>query len=88
MDTELSVIASSLFNDIEGIESGQSITAKLGDVEIGGTDANPTIRDNQSVQGSQGSDVSDGVGSGTAILGAETSPRRTRSGKIVKYRAE
>ena len=75
MDTKLLVMASSLFNDMEGIE-------------IGGTDANPAIQDNQSVQGSQGSDVSDRVGSGTAILGAETSPRRTRSGKIVKYRAE
>ena len=73
---------------MEGIESGQSITAESGDVEMGGTDANPAIRDNQNVQGSQGNDVSDGVGSGTAILGAETSPRRTRLGRIVKYRAE
>jgi hypothetical protein len=75
MDTKLLVMASSLFNDMEGIE-------------IGRTDANPAIQDNQSVQGSQGSDVSDGVGSRTTILGAETSPRRARSGKIVKYRAE
>jgi hypothetical protein len=28
------------------------------------------------------------VNSRTAILGAETSPRRTRLGKIVKYKAE
>jgi len=55
-DSELSVLASSLFNGIDGAKSSQGIGDGLGDVEIGGTDQ------------------------------IETSPRRTRSGKIVNYR--
>jgi hypothetical protein len=38
-DSELSVLASSQFNGIEGIEAS---SAKLGDVEIGGTGASFT----------------------------------------------
>ena len=38
-DSELSVLASSLFNGMEGIELG---SAKLGDVEMGGTGASLT----------------------------------------------
>jgi hypothetical protein len=70
------VLARSLFNSNDGIESGQGIRVKdigmgLGDVEMGGMD-----------QGSHGN------GGRIMIQGAGTSPRRTRSGKLVKYRDE
>jgi hypothetical protein len=43
-DSELLVLASSLFNGMEGIEIGG---AKLGDVEMGGTSSSPTDQDGQ-----------------------------------------
>jgi hypothetical protein len=85
-DGELSVLASSLFNGMDGIELGQS-----GDVEMGGTSVGLTDQDGQDSQNGQDSqggglqDVGSRFGGGKAILGAGTSPRRTRSGKVVKY---
>jgi hypothetical protein len=79
-DSELSVLASSPFNGMEGIE--------LGDVEMGGTSsglADQDIKDGQSSQGDSLEDVGGRVGGGITILGAGTSPRRTRSGKVIKY---
>jgi hypothetical protein len=67
-DSELSVLASSLFNGIDSIELGQGTSSRISDVEIGRTD-------------SQGL----GIGQGIQI---ETSSRRTRSGKVVKYRVD
>jgi hypothetical protein len=57
-DSELSVLASSLFNSIDIAESSQGIGDGLGDVKMGRVDQIKT----------------------------KTSPRRTRSGKIVNYR--
>jgi len=57
-NSELSILASSIFNSIGGIQLSQSISNALGDVEISETGQNR----------------------------AETSPRRTRSGKIVNYK--
>jgi hypothetical protein len=59
-DSELSALASSLFNGMEGIEMG-------GGIEIGG--------DGEVLSGISGSRNT-------------TSPRTTRSGKIVKYQDE
>jgi hypothetical protein len=67
-DSELSVLASSLFNGMDGIELGQGTSSRISDVEIGRTD-------------SQGL----GIGQGIQI---ETSPQRTWSGKVVKYRVD
>ena len=76
-------MASSLFNSIEGIETGG---VELGDVEMGGTSSSLTDQDGQDGQGDSQEDVGGKVGGGSTILGAGTSPRRTRSGKVVKYR--
>jgi hypothetical protein len=77
-DSELSVLASSQFMGIDDIELGEGVGVELGDVEMSGTGE---------VQDSQG----DGIGSqdhgvDSGIQGIEISPRRTRSGKVVKYR--
>jgi hypothetical protein len=69
-DSELSVLASSQFS-IDDIGLGQGVSVELGDVEIGRTGE---------VQDSQDHSVDSG------IQGIEISPRRTRSGKVVKYR--
>jgi hypothetical protein len=64
---------------------------KLGDVEMGGTGASladQDVQDDQDDQGSGLEDVGGRVGSGITIQGAGTSPRRTRSGKILKYNDE
>jgi hypothetical protein len=85
-DSELSVLASSLFNGMEGIETGG---AELGDVEMGGTSSGPTDQDGQGGEDGQGDgleDIDGRASGGKATLGAGTSPRRTRSGKEVKYR--
>jgi hypothetical protein len=92
-ESELSVLASSIFNGMEGIETDR---AELGDVEMGGTGGgliHCNIQDNsQDGQDSQDDlggcleDTGGRVGNGIMILGAGTSPRRTRSGKVVKYR--
>jgi hypothetical protein len=88
-DSELLVLASSLFNgiDIEDIESGQGIGVELGDVEIGRTGSGFTdqdVQDNQDDQGSQGNSVDSRGG----VLTVGLSPRRTRSGKVVKYKED
>jgi hypothetical protein len=77
-DGELSLLACDLFDgmDMDGIESG--------DIEIDGTAASAGLAD----QDSQGDSLEDGgsrVGDRMTIQGAGTSPRRTRSGKVVKY---
>ena len=64
-DSKLSDLASSLFNGIEGIESGETKVGEQGD------DVD-----------SQGDVISTRIGTRIAI---ETSPRRTRSGKVVEY---
>jgi hypothetical protein len=64
-DSELSDLASSLFNGMEGIESGETKMGEQGD------DVD-----------SQGDVIGTGIGTRIAI---ETSPRRTRSGKVVEY---
>ena len=80
---------------MEGIELGQSVELgqgvelgwdiELGDVEIGRIGNSLTNQDSQDSQGDflVGSRVSDRM-----IQGAGTSPRRTRSGKVVKYREQ
>jgi hypothetical protein len=89
-------MASSLFNGMEGIETSG---VELGDIEMGGTGAGLTDQEGQDSQDGQdsgledvsyrvGSRVGSKVGSGITIQGARTSPRRTRSGKIVKYKDE
>jgi hypothetical protein len=69
-DSELSVLASSQFG-IDDIGLGQGVSVELSDVEMGGTGK---VQDSQD----------HGVDSG--IQGIEISPRRTWSGKVVKYR--
>jgi hypothetical protein len=78
-DDELSELASSLFDGMEGIESGS--------VGMGGTAGSASLAD-QGRQGEDGQsdsleDVGSRVGSRMIIHGAGTSPRRTRSGKVV-----
>lgn len=113
-DGELSVLASSLFNSMEGIESGQGIGIKSGDIEMGGTGSSLTDQDGQdgwddqddqdiSIGGQDDQDDNAGgqddqddsvggqdnsVDSGAGVQCARTSPRRTRSGKLVKYMDE
>jgi hypothetical protein len=64
-NSELSVLASSLFNGMDGIE-------------IGGGIIDHETQD----------DASGEINSGANIQGVSSSPRRTRSGKIVKYKDE
>ena len=80
-DSELSVLASSLFNGIEDIESGRGISVESGDVEMGGTGSGLTDQDDQDSQGN-------GVDSGVGVPTVGLSPRRTRSGKVVKYKED
>lgn len=85
----LSAQAKSLFDGMDGIE--------LGDVEIGGMGSGLTDQD-QDVQGDQGDSIkgqgdsvdgqSNSIQSGGGFQDTGTSPRRTRSGKVVKYRDE
>jgi hypothetical protein len=94
-DSELSAMDSSLFNGMEGIETGG---VELGEIEMGGTGAGLTDQDGQDGQNSQDcqggqdgqgdspEDVGSNVGGGITIQDAGTSPRRTRSGKVVKYK--
>jgi hypothetical protein len=79
-DSELSVLASSQFINIgiDNIRLGQGVSVRLGDVEISGTGE---------VQDSQGNGISSqDHGVDSSNQGIEISPRRTRSGKVVKYR--
>jgi hypothetical protein len=64
-DSELSVLASSLFNSIDSIELGQGRTGSSQDDSIDSQDL--------------------GIAQGIQI---ETSPRRTWSGKVVKYKVD
>jgi hypothetical protein len=76
-DSKLSEPTSSLFNGIEGIQSGNVGMGESGDAEMGradGVNAQDRVI-NSKVVGS-------GMGSG---IGTEASPRRTRSGKVVQY---
>jgi hypothetical protein len=85
-DSELSVLASSLFNGMDGMDGIE--LSQSGDVEMGGTSVGLTDQDGQDGQDGQGGglqDVGSRFGSGKAILGVVTSPRRTRSGKVIKY---
>lgn len=98
--SELSVLASSQFDGMDGIESSQGIGVKLGDVELGGTsggladqDAQNNIQNIQGSQDSQGSQIDSidnangQVSGGLSVQGAGTSPKRTRPGKV-KYRGQ
>ena len=78
-DSELSLLASSLFDgmDIEGIE--------LSDIEIDGTAASAGLADQDS-QGNSLEDVGSRVGGRMTIQGAGTSLKCTKSGKVVKYK--
>ena len=82
-DSELSVLASSLFSgmDMEDIELGQGIGVELSDVEMGGTGSGLTDQDDQD---DQGNSVDSRVGVPTVGL----SPRRTRSGKVVECKED
>jgi hypothetical protein len=71
-NSELSVLASSQFISIDDIGLGQGVSVELGNVEISGT------------QGDSIGNQDHGVDS--SIQGIEISPRRTWSGKVVKYR--
>jgi hypothetical protein len=86
-DSELSVMASSLFNGMDGIETGG---VKSGDVEMGGTSSGLTGQDGQGGQDSQGNglkNVGSRVSSGITIQGTGTSSRRTRSLKMSRLPA-
>ena len=61
--SEISVLAGSLFNGMEGIEGGGIETS--GDDEVLG-----------------------GISGGINFQDSNTSPRKTRSGRVVKYRDE
>jgi hypothetical protein len=49
-DTELSVLARSLFNSMEGIESSHCINTESGDVEMGGISVSLAVQDSQDGQ--------------------------------------
>jgi hypothetical protein len=82
-------------NDIQsdsehGMDTGG---VELGDIEIGGIAGSGGLVDQDSWDGQHGQgdsleDVGSRVGGGITIQGTGTSPRRTRSGKIVKYKDE
>jgi hypothetical protein len=58
---------------------------------IGASLADQDAQDDQNAQGAQGNrgnGSGNAVGSGIMPLSTRISPRRTRSGKIVKYREE
>jgi len=74
-DSELSVLASSLFNGIEGIESGQGIITSSSGIEMGGTSSLPNQGDSE-----QGGSINSGIGTQSNVI----SPWRTRSGKILQ----
>jgi hypothetical protein len=73
------VLASSQFDGIDSIEFSQSISTKLGNANVGRTSA---VFANQDVQDNQDSSIDSGVGA----QGIGTSPWRTWSGKVVKYK--
>jgi len=93
-NTELSILASSQFNSMEGIESSHGINIVSSNVGVGGIGASLAVQDAQDnpnaqgAQGNQGNDSGSSVGSGIMPLSTGISPRRTRSGKIVKYRED
>ena len=86
-DNQLLVPPSSLFNGMDGIESSQSISVELADVEMGGTSSNSQSDCIGGASGQVGSGQVGGgqVGGGPSAQAAKTSPRRTRSGKVVRY---
>ena len=59
----------------------------LSDIELGGIAGSSGLadQDGQDGQGDGLEDVGSRVGGGITIQDAGTSPRRTRSGKVVKY---
>jgi hypothetical protein len=61
---------------------------KLGDSETGGTAGSASLADQDSGDGEGDfvEVVGGRVGSQMTIQGARSSPRRTRSGKVIKYR--
>ena len=63
-NSDLSMLASSLFDGMEGIEIG-------GSIELGG-----------------GGNVQGILSSDSKVQGSIISPRKTRSGKVIKYREE
>jgi hypothetical protein len=77
------MLASSLSDGIgmEGVESGD---IEMGGIAVSGGLANQDGQDGQDSR----EDVGSIVGGRMTIQGAGTSPRRTRSGKIVKYNDE
>lgn len=74
--------------ETNSIESGNaeigSITGSSGLIDQDGQDG----QDGQASQKDIGSRIGGRVSGRTTIQGARTSPRRTRSGKIVKYKDE
>jgi hypothetical protein len=72
-DSELSELASSLFNGMEGIKSGETEIGEQGD-------------DIDSQDNAIGTGIGTGIGTviGTRIA-IKTSPRRTRSEKVIEY---
>jgi hypothetical protein len=84
--SELSILASSQFNGMDSIESSQGIGVKLSNLEMGGIGSRLTCWGDQDDQDDQDGSIDDVSGRVIAIQGARTSLRRTRSGKVVKYK--
>ena len=83
-DSDLLVLASSLFNGMEGIEMGSGITLCLEGQD--GQDG----QDNQDSQDGQDSHEMDGIeiGGSSKALDPIFSPRKTRSGRVIRYKGE
>jgi hypothetical protein len=77
-------------SNMEGIETSG---VELSDTEIGSIAGSSSLADQDSQDGQDGQEdvgsrVGSRVGREITIQGAGTSPRHTRSGKIVKYKDE
>ena len=67
-------------------ELGQSGNVEMGRTGVGLTDQDgQDSQDGQDGWGGNLKDVGSRFGGGKAILGAITSPRRTKSGRVIKY---
>jgi hypothetical protein len=74
-NSESSVLPSSLFNSMEGIESSQGINTSSSNVEMGSTSSPPNQGDSE-----QGGSNNSSISTQSNVI----SPRRVRSGKILQ----
>ena len=79
-DSGLSVLASSLFSGMEGIEVGGGTV--IGQDGQGNQDSQAIVNTGITHKGTS----QDKIGSNSEVPGLILSPRKTRSGRLVKYK--